>query len=121
MTQIRVENLTRGQTLVAAGRVAKSFFPRLRGLIGHKPLAPGEGLLLIPSNSIHMFFMSFPIDALYVAKSLQVVAMDQNMAPWRVGRIHLTARFVIELPAGTVAASGTQVGDQLEVPGLGLG
>jgi len=115
--QLRVENLTRGQTLVWAGRVADTFWASLRGLIGHKPLVAGEGLILVPSNSIHTHFMGFPIDVLYVDKAQQVVAVDHDMAPWRFGRIHRRAHFVLELPAGAIAASGTQVGDQLEVQG----
>ena len=99
MTQIRVENLTRGTTLVLAGKAADGYWSRLRGLIGHKPLAEGEGLLIVPCNSIHTHFMGFPIDVVYVDKGQQVVAFDQNMAPWRFGRIHRGARFVIELPA----------------------
>ena len=112
-----VANLTRGQTLVSSGRVADTFFTSLRGLIGHKPLTEGEGLLIVPSNSIHTQFMGFPIDVLYVDKGLRVVAMDQAMVPWRFGRIHRGARFVVELPAGTLAATGTQPGDQLQVEG----
>jgi len=114
---IRVQNLTRGQALVTAGRVADTFFTSLRGLIGHKPLTEGEGLVIVPSNSVHTHFMGFPIDVLYVDKAQKVVAMDQDMVPWRFGRIHLQARFVIELAAGAISATGTQVGDRLEVRG----
>jgi uncharacterized membrane protein (UPF0127 family) len=115
---VRIQNLTRSQALVSAGRVADGFWTSLRGLIGHRPLARGEGLIIVPSNSIHTHFMGFPIDVLYVDKALQVVGIDQDMAPWRFGRIHRRAHFVIELPAGTIAATGTQVGDQLQVEGL---
>lgn len=114
---VRVENLTQGQTLVAAGRVADGYWSRLRGLIGSKPLEVGEGLLIVPCNSIHTHFMGFAIDVLYVDKAQQVVAIDHEMAPWRFGKIHRGARFVVELPAGTAAVTGTQVGDQLEVHG----
>ena len=114
---VRVENLTRGQTIVSAGRVADTWWTGLRGLIGHKPLEAGEGLILVPSNSIHTQFMGFPIDVLYVDREQKVVAMDQAMVPWRFGRIHRGARFVVELPAGTLAATGTQPGDQLQVEG----
>jgi uncharacterized membrane protein (UPF0127 family) len=61
--------------------------------------------------------MSFTIDVLYVDKDQKVVAIDQEMAPWRFGRIHRGVRFVIELPAGTASKTGTQVGDQLQVQG----
>lgn len=117
MKDIHVENMSRGQTLVTKGRVADGFLSRLRGLIGHQPLEEGEGLLIVPCNSIHTHFMGFPIDVVYVDRSLKVVAIDHAMKPWRFGRVRRGARFVIELPAGSIAARGTQQGDQLEVRG----
>jgi len=114
---IQVENLTRGQTLVKAGQVADTFWMRLRGLMGSKPLIPGEGLLIMPCKSIHTHFMRFPIDVLYASAAQEVVGIDQRLRPWRFGRFYRHVRFVIELPAGTAAATGTQVGDQLKVQG----
>ena len=117
---IAVENVTRRQTLVCAGEVADNHWTRMKGLLGRKGLAPGEGLLIVPSNSIHMLFMRFPIDVLYVDKSLQVIGLHHTLRPWRLGAFHLRSRFVVELPAGTLAATGTQLGDQLAVQGYDL-
>ena len=114
---IRVENLTREQTLVTAGWAADNHWTRLRGLLGHKPLSQGEGLLIVPSNSIHMLFMGIPIDVLYVDSTLKVIGLHHTLRPWRFGRLHLRSRFVIELPAGTLRETGTEVGDQLQVQG----
>ena len=114
---IQVANLTRGQTLVTAGRVADNSWTRLRGLIGSKRLATGEGLLIVPCSSVHTHFMSYPIDVIYVNRAQEVVGIDQRLRPWRFGRFYRHVRFVIELPAGTAAATGTQVGDQLQVQG----
>ena len=114
---IRVENQSQEQTLVTRGRVADGFFTRMKGLIGSKPLADGEALLIVPCNSIHSHFMGFPFDAVFGNKELKVVGIHREMAPWRFGKIHRGAHFVIELPAGVVAATGTQVGDQLEIQG----
>jgi uncharacterized membrane protein (UPF0127 family) len=77
----------------------------------------GEGLLIVPCNSVHSNFMSFTIDVLYVDKVQKVVAVDEEMAPWRFGRIRRGVHFVIELPAGTASKTGTQEGDQLLVQG----
>ncbi len=114
---IRVENLSQEQTLVVRGRVADGFWTRMKGLIGSKPLAEGEALLIVPCNSIHSHFMGFPFDAVFGSKELKVVGIHSEMPPWRFGKIHRGAHFVIELPAGTVAATGTQEGDQLQVEG----
>jgi len=86
--------------------------------MGVSSLQKGDGLLIIPGNSIHTHFMRFPIDVLYLDKTWRVVAIDENMKPWRIGRIHRNAHSVLELPAGMVAATDTQVGDQLKVQGL---
>ena len=108
---IELRNLTRDTVLAARCRIADSYLPRLIGLMGAPGLEPGEGLLIRPCNSIHTHFMRFPIDVLYVSHEDKVVAIDEAMAPWRFGRIHRNARYVVELPAGTVAATGTLVGD----------
>ncbi|HIC89941.1 MAG TPA: DUF192 domain-containing protein [Anaerolineae bacterium] len=112
---VRVRNVTQGNVLVQQGRVASTFWTRLRGLIGSPPPAEGEGLLIIPCSGVHMFFMSYPIDVIYVNRYDQVIDVDMNMKPWRVGRPRKASRYVIELPAGAVARSGVQIGDQLQL------
>ena len=117
MKHVQIDNLTREQTLVTDGRVADNLWTRMRGLIGSQPLEPGEGLVILPCKSIHTHFMGFAIDVLYVNKAHEVVGDDHAMPPWRFGRIHRHARFVIELPAGALRSTGTQPGDQLQVQG----
>lgn len=117
---VQVENLTRGQTLVATGRVADNYWTRLRGLIGHRPLAEGEGLIIVPCSSVHTHFMGFPIDVVYLDARQEVVGIDADLAPWRFGRFYRRVRCVIELPAGTASQTGTQVGDQLSIQGYEL-
>jgi hypothetical protein len=115
---LQIDNLTRNVSLVTAGRVADGFWSRLRGLMGAAGLAGGDGLLIIPCNSIHTHFMRFPIDVIYVSRELRVVHVDRAMRPWRFGRIHRQSHFVIELAAG--GADGTQAGDMLAVRGYRL-
>jgi hypothetical protein len=112
---LQVENLTHQVELVSKGRVAKNFFTRLRGLVGVKHLAAGDGLLIQPCNQIHCMFMSIPIDVLYIGSDERVLAIDANMRPWAVGRLMRGSKRVLELPAGTAAATGTRVGDQLRI------
>ncbi len=75
----------------------------MRGLLGRARLEPGEGMLFRPAGSIHMFFMRFPIDAVFCTTDLEVIDVERNLAPWRVaGR--KGAKVVIELGAGTAEA-----------------
>jgi len=117
---VHIVNLTREQSLVTRGRLADSFWSRFGGLMGSDGLRAGEGLLIGRCNSIHTHFMRFPIDVLYVGSDGEVVGIDHALRPWRFGRIHRGARFVLELPAGTAKATNTQVGDRLEVTGCSL-
>ena len=115
MRSIHVRNLSRGRDIVTHGLVADTFWTRLRGLIGRKALRPGEGLLIMPCKGVHMWFMRFPIDVIYVGADNRVVDVDEHLAPWTIGRPRKHARYVIEVPAGTVAATDTAVGDLLSV------
>jgi uncharacterized membrane protein (UPF0127 family) len=99
--------------MVERGRVATNFWTRFKGLIGVRHLPPGDGMAIVPCNGVHCMFMSIPIDVLYVDREDRIVALDREMKPWAVGRPHRGARYVIELPAGMIARTGTQVGDQL--------
>lgn len=92
---------------------AGTFFARFKGLQLVKELPAGSGLLITPCNSIHMFFMRFPIDAVFIDADNNVVCIEEGIKPWRVSRVIRNARSVLELPAGTAAATGTVLGDVL--------
>jgi uncharacterized protein len=113
-----ITNANRSTVLVDRGRVADNFWTRLKGLIGVRTLAEGDGLLINGSKGVHCMFMSIPIDVLYVDNQDRIIAVDQAMKPWTVGRIRPASRYVIELPAGTAARTGTTVGDQIQVKQL---
>ncbi len=97
--------------------VAGSWWARAVGLIGRASLAENEGLLLPGTNSIHMLFMRFPIDCIFVGApkadgSRDVVGLREELAPWR-GVVWWVrgAKAAVELPAGAIARSGIRVGD----------
>jgi uncharacterized membrane protein (UPF0127 family) len=112
---VRVENRTRGVTLIEHGRLADTFWTRLRGLMGVRHLAAGEGLVITPANQVHTHFMAVALDVFYLDDEGRVLDMDCALAPWRIGRTRPGARWVVETPAGAVAQSGSSVGDQLVV------
>lgn len=79
-------------------------------------LPPDAGLLIDPCSSIHMFFMRFAIDVLYVDRDDRIVRAQRAIKPWRVGPVFTRgAKYVIELPVGTIERTASDVGDQLTI------
>ena len=60
-----------------------------------------------------MFFMRFAIDAAFLDREGRVVRAAAHLAPWRLAIAARGVRDVLELPAGTLARTGTQAGDVL--------
>ena len=115
MQTVRVINTTRQAILAEHAGFADSMLTRGLGLMGQAALPAGSGLVIDPCTSIHMFFMRFAIDALYVDQDGVVLRVVARLHPWLIGPIILRSRYVVELPAGTAAQSGTQPGDILRV------
>lgn len=112
---VRVENVSRNSTLISSGRMANNSWTRLRGLIGVRDLPEGQGIVIEPCHGVHCMFMSIPIDVIYVNKQHQVVALDKAMKPWSIGKIYRNSHYVVEVPVGAIARTGTEVGDQLRL------
>ena len=87
---------------------------RMRGLLGRRELPSGEGILLKPASSVHMAFMRFPIDAVFLDRELRVVKVATDLQPWRVAGSR-GAKAVLEIPAGEASRRGVTVGDRLVV------
>ena len=108
-------NLSNQATLATEIEIADSFWRRFCGLMGRRGLGPGRGLILKPCNSIHTWFMRFKIDVLFLDRRLQVVHLEKSLVPFRFSRIVKGAVMAVELSAGTLEATRTKVGDQLEI------
>lgn len=114
MKHLTVCNRSRGTVVAQDAGLANTWLGRLRGLTGRRGLDAGCGLVIVPCSSIHTFFMAFPIEVLFVDKGNHVLLATSPIEAWRIGPIVPKAHYVVELPAGTVAASGTVPGDELE-------
>jgi len=108
-------NVTRSVTIATHVRVADTSLERGTGLLKDTELAEGHGLWIVPCNSIHSFWMKFIFDAVFLDKDLRVVHLVREMKPWRISKIKFSAKSVLELPAGVIARSGTEVGDTFEM------
>jgi uncharacterized membrane protein (UPF0127 family) len=111
----RVTNRRTGGSLGDKVRKALSLRARTIGLLGRSSLGEGEGLWIEPCSSIHMFFMRFTIDAVFVDRSGIVTRVIQGLRPWRIAFGGQGAHAVLELPTGTITASATRERDVLEV------
>ena len=110
---IRARNASRNVDIGDAIREAGSFLARSRGLLGTDGLVPGEGLWISPCGSIHSFGMRFVFDALFLDRDMKVVGRYERFRRNRISRVFWSARGVLELPAGTIERTGTEVGDEI--------
>ena len=94
--------------------LAETALTRMKGLLGRRELPSGEGILLKPASSVHMAFMRFPIDAVFLDRDMRVVKVAADLAPWRAAGAR-GSKSVLELPAGEAARRGLSVGDRLIV------
>lgn len=107
-------NVTQNSILADHGRIADSFFRRLKGLLGTTSLPGGQGLLIRPCNSVHTFGMRYSIDVLFVGKDNRIQKIVPAMPSGRIA-VSSGSAYVIELPAGTVQTTNTKTGDQLQI------
>jgi len=91
---------------------ADTALTRMKGLLGRRDLPTGEGILLKPASSVHMAFMRFPIDAVFLDRDLRVVKIAADLKPWRAAGSR-GAKAVLEIPAGEAERRGLTVGDRL--------
>ena len=109
-----VLNTSRGDAVVADKvELAASWGSRLKGLLGRNSLPEGAGLHIAPCNSIHMFFMRFPIDVAFLEPGGKVVRAIHSIKPWRATKVYFDAHSALELPAGTLLRTGVEEGDVL--------
>jgi uncharacterized membrane protein (UPF0127 family) len=112
---VRVANLTRGTSVAHRCRVASSLRERTVGLLATPSLEAGGGLFIERTQSIHMFFMRYPIDVIFCDRQSRVTRTVANLRAWRVVWWARGARDCVELPVGALEASRTVAGDQLEI------
>lgn len=96
---------------------ANTHCSRLVGLIGRRStdFSAGMGLWITPCRGVHTLGMRFPIDVIYLDRGNTVVHLEQNLRPWRMGRVCLKAASVLELPPTTVSQTRTSIGDEIKI------
>ena len=114
-----LRNVTRGTTLATNLAIAETWAERGQGLLGRCRLKSGEGLLITKCRSVHMWFMRFAIDVIFLDQSSRVVWQREALRPWQISPIIWAASSCAELPTGTIASTRTQLGDQLQLDSSG--
>ena len=117
-TPLRAINRTRQTVLCERMETAGSLAEQSRGLLGRSGLEPGSGMLFVsgrltPFMWMHMFFMRFPIDIVFLDRNDRVIRVNHRLKPWRVSPVVLRARKALEIEAGAAAQSATAPGDQI--------
>ena len=115
--KVLVRNKTRDIVLGESVEIADTSEKRRVGLLNHTRLDAGSGLWIVPCESVHTFFMKFPIDLIYLDKQRKVVKVRHAVPAWRLSAC-LSAHSILELPAGTAKESGTLPGDELSIEKL---
>ena len=110
---MQIERLSDNQVIVRELRMADNFFTRAKGLLGTRELPEGHGLLIRPCNSVHMLWMSYAIDVVFLSKAMEVVRVIPELKPWRLSPVVKGAYQVLELPEGTISRSGLVPGNKL--------
>ena len=106
-------NETRGTIIATDVEYARSFWSRTRGLIGRNTLPVGYALVFPRCRSVHTCAMTIGVDILHADRAGHVLRALPELPPWRFGPLVWHGAQVIELPAGTIARTGTEVGDRL--------
>jgi uncharacterized protein len=110
-------NQTRQAYLATALAVADTHWTRLRGLLGlsASDFRNGYGLWIVPCHGVHTLGMNFPIDVVYLDRTMTVVHIQRELQPWRFASVRMRAASVLELPSRTAAETRTAVGDRIEI------
>jgi len=101
------------RTLADPLRIADTHWTRFRGLLGTSGLPAGAGLWIRPCRQVHMFWMTYPIDVVFLDDDHRVLAVTASLRPWRVSPKVPGATSVIEIAAGAAAAAGLTIGHRL--------
>ena len=118
---MRLVDRTTGKLLASEVELADTFWRRFRGLMLRGKFQQGKALLFKFSkpgrHGVHMWFVRFSIDLVYLDSSFKVVELRAQLKRWRFYRPRATVSYLIELPAGTISRARVEVGHEISLEG----
>lgn len=114
-----IRNITTQKMIVENHRLADFPLSRSLGLMFTRPRP--EALILKCDKEeiihLHMFFVFYSIDVIFVDNNNLVVDVKQGFKPFHIYEPKAKALYAIELPQNTIKESETKVGDKIEMEG----
>ena len=110
---MKILNVSNKTLICPNASLADTPFSRIVGLLKHKSLSPDQGMVITHCRSIHMFFMRFSIDVIFIDKNNRIVGLVKAIRPFRMSPYFFKASSAIELPVGTIEKTKTSIGDQI--------
>jgi len=98
-------------------KILKNIFSKSLGLMFSKKIK-NRGLIFKfkkeKLHSIHMLFVFFPIDILFLDKNKKVIEIKENLKPFSFYCSKTKAKYFIELPKDTIKRTKTKLNDKID-------
>lgn len=114
MKTMNIKNTTKKRIIAENAELCGDIFSKSLGLMF--TLKPKPLIFIFKKEKIiplHMLFVFYPIDVLFLNKNKAVVEMKENLRPFRFYTPKKKAKYVIELPESTIKKSRTKIGDKI--------
>ena len=111
-----IKNKSNGKLISIEKKVCKNVFSKLKGLMFEKEIKEPLVFVFKKNNyiALHMCFVFFPIDVLFLDENKIVVDKKENFLPWTFYTSKEKALYAIELDYGIIKKTKTKVGDKIE-------
>ncbi|GIL16654.1 MAG: hypothetical protein BroJett040_04050 [Oligoflexia bacterium] len=108
-------NKTKSAELISDLKIADNLFSRMKGLLGTNELSENQAMWIHRCNSIHTYFMKYPIDCVFLTRDLRVLSIVESVGPWKMVWPQWGADSVVEMRSGNAKKLKLNIGDELHV------
>lgn len=113
--RITDKNTLKNEEIIADPVIqAQSFLDKLFGLTIRRKLSKKKGFLLYNCNSIHTLWMRYSIDVIFIDINGEVLAVFNNLKPFRITPFIKNASYALEMISGTVEKNSLKAGDNIQ-------